>query len=401
MIASKSRRRTRTMVLMLAFLVAVGGGVYWYRSGSESPDAGRNARAARAGIPVSVAVAGRQDVPIYLTGLGTVQALLTVGIHSQVDGKLQEVLFTEGQHVKKGDVLAKIDPRLFQAALDQAKAKKAQDQAQLVGAQKDLTRFKSLAAKSFETQQNVDTQQAKVDQFLASIDADDAAIESAQTQLDYTSITATNDGRVGVRLVDPGNIVHASDANPITTLVQTQPATVLFTLPARTLDDVRQAMAKGPIEVTAFDQDNQNSLSSGQLLTIDNAIDQTTATIRLKAQFANADERLWPGEFVNARLLLETRSNVVTVPPSAVQRGPQGLFAWIVTPSNTAAVRQIQVGPTTGNLTIITAGLDEGDRVVTDGQYKLQANSPVAVNNSAPPAANASPTAAAGQRSAM
>ena len=211
---------------------------------------------------------------------------------------MQEVPFAEGQLVKKGDVLARIDPRLFQAALDQAKAKKAQDAAQLVAAQKDLTRFKTLALKSFETEQNVDLQQAKVDQLKATIDADAAAIEVAVTQLEYTTITAPSDGRLGVRLVDPGNVVHASDAASIATLVQTRPATVLFTLPARVLDDVRQAMTGGPVEVLAFDQDNQRQLSSGTLLMVDNAIDQTTATIRLKATFANDDERLWPGEFV-------------------------------------------------------------------------------------------------------
>ena len=387
----RSKRRT---ALLLAVLVAGGAALYSYHSGTERPDAGRAARApGRAAVPVSAEVVARHSMPIYLTGLGTVQAASTVAIHSQVDGKLQEVLFTEGQHVNKGDVLAKIDPRLFQAALDQANAKKAQDQAQLVAARKDLTRFKTLALKSFETQQNVDTQQAKVDQLAAAIDADAAAIETAQTQLDYTSITAPSDGRVGVRLVDPGNIVHASDTGSIATLVLMQPAAVLFTLPARTLDDVRQAMTRGPIEVTAFDQDNQHALSAGTLLTVDNAIDQATATIRLKATFPNEDERLWPGEFVNARLLLETRANVVAVPSSAVQRGPQGLFAWVVSADDTAAVRQIQVGPTAGDLTIITSGLNDGDRVVTDGQYKLQLNAPVTFS--------APPTAAAAQRSAL
>ncbi len=387
----RSKRRT---ALLLAVLVAGGAALYSYHSGTERPDAGRAARApGRAAVPVSAEVVARHSMPIYLTGLGTVQAASTVAIHSQVDGKLQEVLFTEGQHVNKGDVLAKIDPRLFQAALDQANAKKAQDQAQLVAARKDLTRFKTLALKSFETQQNVDTQQAKVDQLAAAIDADAAAIETAQTQLDYTSITAPSDGRVGVRLVDPGNIVHASDTGSIATLVLMQPAAVLFTLPARTLDDVRQAMTRGPIEVTAFDQDNQHALSAGTLLTVDNAIDQATATIRLKATFPNEDERLWPGEFVNARLLLETQANVVAVPSSAVQRGPQGLFAWVVSADDTAAVRQIQVGPTAGDLTIITSGLNDGDRVVTDGQYKLQLNAPVTFS--------APPTAAAAQRSAL
>jgi membrane fusion protein, multidrug efflux system len=378
MIGSKRRRVSRIAALIFAVIVAGGGAIYWYRGGTEGTDAGRAARApGRAPVPVSVAVAARRNVPIYLTGLGTVQPISSVGIHSQVDGKLQEVPFTEGQQVKKGDVLAKIDPRLFKAALDQAKAKKAQDQALLGSAQKDLTRFKALALKSFETQQNVDLQQGKVDQLAAAIDADDAAIETAQTQLDYTTITAPSDGRIGVRLVDAGNVVHASDAGSIATLVLAQPAAVMFTLPSRVLDELRQAMARGPIEVTAFDQDNQISLSTGKLLTIDNSVDQATATIRLKAIFPNEDDRLWPGEFVNARLLLETRSNVIAVRSAAVQRGPQGLFAWIVTAENTAAVRQIQVGPTTGDLTIITSGLNEGDRVVIDGQYKLQPNAPV------------------------
>jgi multidrug efflux system membrane fusion protein len=383
---SKRGRPIRLVAAMLALVVIGGGALYWYRGGTEGPDAGRPARApGRVAVPVKVAVAARQNVPIYLTGLGTVQAVLTVGIHSQVDGKLQEMPFAEGQLVKKGDVLAKIDPRLFNAALDQAKARKAQDEAQLVAAEKDLTRFKTLALKNFQTEQNVDLQQAKVDQLKATIDADAAAIETAQTQLDYTTITAPNDGRIGVRLVDPGNVVRASDAGSIATLVLMQPASVLFTLPARMLDDVRQAMAGKPLEVIAFDQDNQRQLSTGTLLMVDNAIDQTTATIRLKATFANTDERLWPGEFVNARLLLETRPNVVAVPASAVQRGPQGLFAWIVTANDTAAVRPIQVGATTGDLTIVTSGLEEGDRVVTEGQYKLQANAPVSV--SAPPTA--------------
>jgi multidrug efflux system membrane fusion protein len=369
----------RLAVLIVVAIVAGGGAIYWYRGGGGS-DAGRAAQpAGRAPVPVTAITAARHDMPIYLTGLGTVQAVLTVGIHSQVDGRLQELLFTEGQRVKKGDVLAKIDPRLFRAAFDQARAKKAQDEAQLVAAQKDLARFKTLALKSFESEQNVDLQQAKVDQYKAMVEADMAAIETAQTQLDYTTITASSDGRIGVRLVDPGNIVRASDAGSIATLVATQPANVMFTLPAPSLDDVRQAMARGEIEVIAYDHDNQKVLSTGKLMMIDNVIDQSTATFRLKATFANADERLWPGEFVNARLLLETRLNVIAVPSIAVQRGPQGLFAWVVTANDTAAVRPIQTGPTSGDLTIITSGVNEGDRVVTGGQYKLQPNAPVSV----------------------
>jgi multidrug efflux system membrane fusion protein len=373
--------------LILAIVIGGGAALYWYR-GTEGTDPGRTARApGRPAIPVSVATAARRDVPIYLVGLGAVQPILSVGIHSQVDGKLQEVLFTEGQHIKKGDVIAKIDPRLFKAALDQAQAKKAQDEALLISAQKDLARFKALATKSFETQQNVDLQQGKVDQLVAMIDADDAAIETAQTQLDYTTITAPSDGRIGVRLVDPGNVVRASDAGPIATLVLAQPAAVMFTLPSRALDNIRQATDNGQIEVIAFDQDNRLPLSTGKLLMIDNAVDQTTATIRLKALFPNADDKLWPGEFVNARLLLETRSNAIVVPSTAVQRGPQGLYTWVVTANNIAVVRQIQVGPTSGDSTIIDSGVNEGERVVTDGQYKLQANSPVSV--SAAPAAGA------------
>ena len=246
-------------------------------------------------------------MPIYLTGLGTVQALYTVAIHTQVDGKLQDVFFKEGQRVRKGDVLAKIDPRLYQAALDQAKARKAMDEAALIAAQKDLVRFQALVLKNAETQQNLDLQQSKVDQAKASIDADAAAIETAQTNLDYTNIVASSDGRMGVRMVDPGNIVHASDQGAIAILTQTQPTAVLFTLPAQTLDDVRAAMARGAVEVAAYDRDNVRLLSNGTLSTIDNLIDQTTATYRLKAMFANDDEKLWPGEFVNARLLLEIR----------------------------------------------------------------------------------------------
>jgi multidrug efflux system membrane fusion protein len=366
------------MVLMVALATVAGCALAWYLL--QGPDPVRAARPpARAAIPVSVAAAARRDGSIYLSGLGTAQALYTIGIHSQVDGKLIEVLFTEGQHVKKDDVLAKIDPRLYQAALDQANARKAQDVAQLGAAQKDLARFKALALKSFETQQNVDQQQGKVDQFTAAVAADAAAIETAQTQLDYTNIRAPSDGRVGVRQVDPGNLVRASDPGSIAMLTLTQPIAVIFTLPASSLDDVRDAMGRGDVEVTAFDQNNRRALSTGKLLLIDNQIDQTTATIRLKAMFANQDERLWPGEFVNARLLLETRSAALAVPPSAVQRGPQGLFAWVVNDQNIAQTRKIEIGPTAGDLTIVTSGLAEGERVVTDGQYKLQQNVPVTI----------------------
>jgi multidrug efflux system membrane fusion protein len=362
----------------LVTLAAAGAG-YWYWDQASGPALAAKP-AARTGVPVSVAAVTRRDIPIYLSGLGNVQAFFTVGIHSQVDGKLQEVLFTEGQHVKKGELLAKIDPRLFQAALDQARAKKAQDQALLVAAEKDLIRYKSLALKFVETQQNLDRQQGTVDQLKASIAADDAMIETAQTNLDYTNITAPNDGRIGVRLVDPGNIVHASDQASIANLVLTQPCTVLFTLPARSLNDVRDAMARGPVEVVAFDQDNQHALGTGKLLLIDNMIDQTTSTIRLKAVFPNDDERLWPGDFVNARVLVDTRSNALVIPPAAVQRGPEGLFTWVVRENDIAEPRAIEVGPSTKDLTIVTSGLSDGERVVTAGQYKLKRGAPVTIS---------------------
>ena len=374
--------RGRRIALIGAFLATLAGGgaaVYWYAVPGSQP---AHARAsARAGVPVSVAVVGRQDVPIYLTGLGTVQASFTVAIHSQVDGKLQEVLFTEGQHVKKGDVLAKIDPRLFQAALDQAKAKKAQDQAQLTSAEKDLSRSKTLVLSNITSQQIVDQQQGKVDQLKAAIAADEAMIQTAQTQLEYSTITAPSDGRMGVRLVDPGNIVHANDQGSLATLVLTQPSAVMFTLPARYLDDIRDAMARGPVTVTAYDQDNRRTLATGTLLLVDNIIDQATSTIRLKAMFPNDDEKLWPGEFVNAHVLIDTRSNAVVVPSGAIQRGPNGLFLWTVTANNLAQPRPIEAGPTYGDLTVVASGLNGGERIVTDGQYKLQKDAPVTVTS--------------------
>jgi multidrug efflux system membrane fusion protein len=370
-------RGGRRIVIFAGFLLIAAAPLYWFVERRGPNPATATPRAPD--VAVNAAAATRNDVPVYVSGLGTVQAIATVAIRSQVDGKIQEVLFTEGQHVKKGDVLVKIDPRLFQAALDQAKAKKAQDEAQLISAQKDLDRFSTLVAKNFASQQNVDQQQAKVDQLKASIVADDGAIESAQAKLDYCIITAPTDGRVGVRQVDAGNIVHASDQASLVTLTQNQPSAVLFTLPARLLESVRDAMKRGPVAITAYDQDDKRLLSSGTLLLVDNVIDQATATIRLKAIFANADEALWSGEFVNARVLLDTRRNSLTIPTAAIQRGPQGLFTWVVTSEGTAEMRALKAGPASGNVTIVESGLADGDRVVTDGQYKLKQNAPVTI----------------------
>ena len=391
-VVSASRKSKRLYVRSVVigvglFAVAALAGTYWLRLGTDGPRAATRPTP----IPVSAAPAARRDVPIYVSGLGTVQALNTVPVHSQVDGKLIEISFTEGQHVKKGDVLAKIDPRLFQAALDQAVAKKGQDQAQLIAAQKDLERFNTLVAKRFDTQQNVDQQQAKVDGFKASIAADQAAIESAQTQLDYTAIVAPIDGRVGIRQVDLGSIIHANDPIPLVMLTQTQPASVIFTLPQAMLDDLRDAMARGPVEVTAYDQNNVRALGTGKILLIDDVIDQATSTIKLKALFPNTDERLWPGEFVNARVLVETRHDALTIPASALQRGPQGLFTWVII-DDKAQMRPIKVGPPTEEVTIVTAGLEAGESVVTEGQYKLQPDAPVTVTASKSAAATAAAT---------
>ena len=377
--------RGRRVVLYCAVVIALGSAGAWYLH--QGPEPVRAARPpASTAIPVTLSIAAKHDLPIYLTGLGSVQASFTVGIRPQVDGKLEGVLFTEGQHVKKGDVLARIDPRLYVAALDQAKARRMQDEAQLLSAQKDLSRSRALVDKSFQTQQVLDQQQAKVDQLIASINADDATIETAQTQLDYTLITAPSDGRMGVRSIDPGNIVRASDSAAIATLTLTKPAAVLFTLSARSLNDVREAMARGPVEVTAFSQDNARVLSKGTLLLIDNFVDQASATMRLKAMFPNDDEKLWPGDFVNARVSMEVRRDVLVIPSVAIQRGPDGIFVWVVTPGNLAEARTITPGPTSGDLTVVASGLEAGERVVVDGQYKLRQNAPVSENVPAAPA---------------
>jgi multidrug efflux system membrane fusion protein len=372
----------RRVLVISTVVVAVAGVGAWYGLERAEPDG--VVKAAAAPVPVTVAIASREDLPIYLSGLGVVQASFTVGIRAQVIGMLEQVLFKEGEHVRKGDVLAKIDPRLYQAALDSAKAKKEQDEAQLISARKDLQRSRTLVNQFFETKQVVDQQQAKVDQVIAMVDSDRATIETAQTNLDYTSVVAPSDGRMGVRLIDPGNIVHPSDSSPIVTLTLTQPSAVMFTLSARSLNDVRDAMASGPVEVTAFSQDNRRTLGKGTLLLIDNMVDQASATMRMKAMFANEDEQLWPGDFVNARVSLKVLPGALTVPSAAIQTGPDGIFTWVVGEGDVVQARPITSGPTTDGRTVIKLGLTEGDRVVVSGQYKLRQNSKVTLTLSAP-----------------
>jgi multidrug efflux system membrane fusion protein len=329
-------------------------------------------------IPVTVAAAATQNVPIFLDGLGTVQASNTIAIRTQTNGTLQSVNFVEGQQVHKGDVLAVIDPRPLQTALDQAVAKKAEDDAQLVSAQKDLDRDKILVQRSFQTQQVLDQQQAKVDQLKATIESDQAAIENAQVQLSYATIVAPIDGRVGFRQVDAGNIVHTTDPNPLTVLTQIEPAWVISTLPQSALGEIREALLCGPVVVLAFDQDDIKQLSEGKLLLVDNQIDQATSTIRLKATFTNADDRLWPGEFVHIHIEADKRTNAVTIPPAAVQRGPNGLYCWVVEADDTVAQRPIETMTVDNETSIVTHGVSAGERVVVNGQSRLEAGARVA-----------------------
>jgi len=378
--AWRTGRKPRLIIFLVAGLaVAAVAGVVMVARHGKSQSVRQNAAPA---VPVTVAEATQRDVPIYYDALGTVQASNTVAIRAQVTGQIVSIDFRQGQDVSKGDVLAKVDPAPFKAALDQAVAKKSEDQAQLIDAEKDLARFATLAKKNFETQQNVDLQQAKVDQFKATIDADQAAIEAAQTQLDFATITAPIDGVVGFRQVDIGNIIHTTDLNPLTVLTQIKPCVVIFTLPQSDLGPVREAMLHGSVSVLAFDQNDKEQLAQGRLLLIDNQIDQTTSTIRLKAEFANTDERLWPGEFVRVRILITTRKDVVTVPPVAVQRGPDGYYVWVIKPDDTAEQRAIDAQIVSDDTAIAAKGLAAGERVVVNGQSRLDAGSRVNVRPS-------------------
>jgi multidrug efflux system membrane fusion protein len=329
------------------------------------------AAAAPAAIPAQVATAELRDVPLYLSGLGTVQAFNTVTIKTRVDGELQKIAFTEGQEVKAGDVLAQIDPRPFQAALDQAVAKKAQDDAQLQNAKLDLQRFADLATRSFASKQQVDTQRAMVAQLEAQTRGDQATIDNARTQLGYTTIVSPLDGRIGIRLLDKGNIVHANDTTGLIIVTQLHPISVIFTLPEDQLGSVKSAMASGPARILAASRDGKQRLAEGTLALVDNQIDQTTGTIRLKGTFPNQDDALWPGEFVNIRLLARTASGVVTVPETALQRGPQGYYAYVVKQDGTVDMRPLEVGDIADGIAIVSHGLDAGERVVTAGQYRL------------------------------
>lgn len=333
-------------------------------------------------------------MPYYLMGLGSVNAFYTDSIKTRVDGELMQVNFKEGQFVNKGDLLVVIDPRPYEVALEQAQATLFKDQATLRDARLNLERYKGLLQNSGAmSQQQVDTQAATVDQLEGMVRTDQAAIDNAKLNLVYCHITSPISGRVGLRLVDPGNIVHATDTSPLLVITQLQPIAVLFTLPEDNLPAVAQHMAKGELEVDAYSRDDVTKLATGKLLTIDNQIDLSTGTGRLKAVFDNRDNTLWPNQFVNVRLLLEVRKNSTVVPAAAIQRGPQGTYVFVVKPDNTVDIRPVTVSFTQDNWSNLTSGVLPNDVVVTDGQDKLQAGSTIETRPAAPPVGQPSSSA--------
>ena len=337
-------------------------------------------------VPVTVAAAAKRDIPILLRNIGAVQAGQTAAIRPRVDGTLEQVFFTEGQEVKRGDLIARIDPRPYQAVLDQARARKAATEASLANARLDLARSSDLARNQFASRQAVDTRAAQVAQLEAQLKADEAAISAAQVNLDYTSITAPFDGRLGLRSVDPGNVVRfANDNAVIVTISQIRPVVVVFSLPQDTLPAIQDAMARGTLPVTALSPDDRTVLAQGELVTTESVIDQSTGTIRMKARFPNENTRLWPGQFVNVRLQLEVQRGVVAVPSVAIQRGPQGLFVYTVKDDNTVELARVELGQDDGTQAVIRRGVEEGAKVVVAGHSRLRAGARVTIT--APPAA--------------
>ena len=364
----------RRPALIAAIIVLVGAAA----AGMHLAGVGDQARAADPQppqpppVPVTIAVAKTEDVPIYLRGIGTVQAFYAVAVKAQVNGVLLDVPVREGQEVKKGTVLAVIDPRPYKAALDRATATRQQDQAQLENAQLDLKRYANLARSDFASRQQVDTQQANVDKLQAAVAGDTAAIETASLNLSFCYIVSPIDGRVSLRQVDPGNLVEAaSQATGIVSVTQDHPISVVFTLPEQELPQVQEAMTHGQLTVFADTSDGQTQLAKGTLLTPNNAVDIYTGTIQLKANFGNEDNKLWPGEFVNARLLVNTIGGVVTVPHIAIQHGQDGLFVFIVKPDNTTEQQQVTVAYDDGTRAVVSKGVSSGEKIVTSGQSRL------------------------------
>jgi multidrug efflux system membrane fusion protein len=387
LLAAKTHRG-RTIVVGL-IIVAVAGALIYHFSGTPTP-VRRSRFAADSGpVPVLAAAAKTADVPVYLDAVGTIKALNTVTVSPQVDGKLISVAFKEGEDVKKGDVLARIDPTIYQAQLDQALAKKAQDEAQLANAKMDLDRYEKLAATNAINRQQADTQKALVAQDTALVQADQAAIENAQATLGYTTIVAPIDGRTGIRQVDEGNIVHASSSPAIVVITQIKPISVIFNLPQQDLTPVNAAFAKGPLPVDALKSDDDSVLDHGTLRVVDNQVDSTTGTVKLKAEIPNADVQLWPGQFVNVQLLIDTLKGVVVIPTGAVQRGPNGTFVYVIGDDNVATMRPVTVAKQDETQSVISSGVTPPEKVVTTGFARLTDKSKVVIGSDTPAAAPA------------
>ena len=361
---------TRRAIGVAAIIIAaIMLATWWHGFGGNGPRA--TAQTAAPLVPVTAGVVAAKDVPVYLQGIGTVQAYNMVTVKTRVDGQIVKVFFKEGQEVKEDDPLFEIDPRPYQAALEQAQAAKQKDEAQLAGAKLDLDRYSRLLGTGYQTRQSYDQQTALVAQLQAAIKGDQAQIDNAALNLGYADIGSPIDGRLGALLVDKGNLVHANDNTALVTITEIKPIFVSFTLPQDTLDEVRQQQQQAPLVVRAYTGDGNTLLSVGKLTLIDNSIDQTTGTIHLKARFDNQDERLWPGEFISLRVILKTRPNVATVPAQTVQEGPNGNYAYIIKPDNTVERRAVDVAAIQDGIAVITKGLKPGERVVVDGQYRL------------------------------
>jgi len=370
-------RNARWTSVLLVLLIAGGGYFGWqrYHRPQKTQDNAKDSAKLRAGVPVTIASVEKADFPVYLEGLGTVQGFNTVVVRTRVDGQIDNIAFKEGQLVNKGDLLAQIDPRPFQAALDQAKAKKDQDEANLANAKLDLQRYTKLG--EFATRQQTDTQRSTVQQVTAQIEADVAAIANAQTQLDYTTIRAPIAGVTGFRQVDQGNIVNAATQTGLVTIAQIEPIAVIFTAPEEKLPAIKDALASHSPQVIALSTDGKKVLSEGTLSLINNQVDTTSGTIRLKAVFNNSDHVLWPGQSVSTRLLVNTLKDAVVIPDDAVQHGINGLYVFAVNQNNKAELQQVSIGASTNGRTVIEKGLTPGQKVIVSGQYRIQPGSVV------------------------